>query len=48
MECNTLEYLDIDYYPETPSFSIGYQSTLQTPIEKEEEVIEVKQRIGFI
>lgn len=48
MECNTLEYLNIDYYPETPRFSIGYQSTLQAPAEKEEEVIEVKQRIGFI
>jgi len=55
MECNTLEYLEIEYWPSTPSFSIGYQSTL--PVQPEEKPLifgntpqeEVpKRRIGFI
>jgi hypothetical protein len=54
MECNTLEYLEIYYYPESPSFSFGYQSTLpiemETPFKLEgvEMKKEPKRRIGFI
>jgi len=55
MECNTLEYLDIDYYPNNPGFSIGYQSTLPVEaannfqLEGVEQKKESKPRpIGFI
>jgi len=57
MECNTLEYLYLDFYPANLGLSFGYQSTLpkeegspneiELPVGYIKEEVQ-KRRIGFI